>query len=389
MAKDKNNLLYVNLEVLFLFGLVYLYLTGMNTGIVQETDNGERSGQANVQKNNVDQNFLFENQAIIAENLSIPWEIAFLPDGRILVTERSGNLVLIGEDVQKFLVPNVEHLGEGGLLGMALHPDFENNRWIYIYKTSRVNEQIQNIVERFEFNDELTNSTIILDGIPASQNHNGGRMAFGPDGQLYITTGDAQNSMLAQDLNSLAGKILRIQDNGNISEGNPWQNEVWSYGHRNPQGLAWDGQGRLWSTEHGRSGILSGYDELNLIVKGGNYGWPLIQGDEQEEDMIAPVMQSGALETWAPAGLAYLDNTLYFAGLRSQSIYSVQIASSGAVDHLAVSPRNKGRLRAVKIGPDGFIYITTSNHDGRSEPQQGDDKIIRINPRALTQDLSD
>ena len=215
---------------------------------------------------------------VVAENLEIPWEVAFLPSGELLVTERPGRLLKIGQDKKVFQISGVRHIGEGGLLGLTLHPDFENNNLIYLYLTSTDNGEVVNRVERYKLeNDTLTNREVILEGIGGASNHDGGRIKFGPDGFLYITTGDAQNSKLSQDTNSLNGKILRVTADGEIPSDNPFGNAVYSYGHRNVQGLAWDSEGRLWATEHGRSGILSGLDELNLIEKGKNYGWPDIQ----------------------------------------------------------------------------------------------------------------
>lgn len=312
---------------------------------------------------------------IIAENLQIPWEIAFLPDGSMLVTERPGNLLKIGKDsklIQK--IEGVAHVGEGGLQGMALHPSFGQNNWIYLYFTTQTDSGLTNRIERYRLvNDQLSDKTIILGGIPGAQFHDGGRIEFGPDGLLYVTTGDAGNKASAQDINSSSGKILKINDDGSNLE-------VYSYGHRNPQGLAWDEQGRLWITEHGPSGIESGYDEVNLIVQGGNYGWPEIQGDQTREGMIAPVVQSGANDTWAPAGMVFFDGSFFFAGLRGETLYEAKLSSNDTLTLVSHFRKEYGRLRAVVLGPDNYLYLTTSNTDGRGTEQVGDDKIIRIDP---------
>lgn len=321
------------------------------------------------------------DEEVIAENLSIPWEIAFLPDGDILVTERPGNLKRIGKNGALIHVSGVAHSGEGGLLGMALHPDFKNNNYIYLYSTTRTNNDLANRVERYKFsNDQLTDRKIIIDGIEGSNNHDGGRIAFGPDKLLYITTGDAENKDSAQNKDSLNGKILRVTDEGGIPTDNPYGNAVYSYGHRNPQGITWDSAGNLWETEHGPSGVGTGYDELNKIEKGKNYGWPTIQGDETQAGMERPVFQSGRNETWAPSGIAYLRNHLIYAGLRGQSLYIAEL-NGGTAKNLTTMLRSKyGRLRTVVVGPDNMLYITTNNGDGRGTKRPGDDKIIRIKP---------
>lgn len=321
---------------------------------------------------------------IVAENLAIPWEIAFLPDGDLLVTERPGTLKRIGKEGRVYDIEGVEHVGEGGLLGMTLHPQFQENRWLYLYLTTKDESGLINRVDRYRFeNDHLSEKKTIIDKIPGAAYHDGGRIVFGPDGYLYITTGDASRSNLAQDIDSLAGKILRLKDDGLIPPDNPFGNAVYSYGHRNPQGLAWDNKGRLWATEHGRSGILSGLDELNLIEKGKNYGWPVIQGDETRAGMELPVAQSGPDATWAPAGVAFLNGSLFFGGLRGESLYEAKILNENKVSLRVYFQQEFGRIRAVALGPDGYIYIATSNTDGRGEPRLNDDKIIKINPKVF------
>lgn len=323
---------------------------------------------------------------VVAQNLEIPWEIGFLPDGDLLVTERPGWLVRIGNNRKVIQIEGVRHVGEGGLLGLAVHPRFDHNHWIYLYLTTLAGDGLINRVERYRLeNDRLTNRHLIIDKIPGAAIHDGGRIAFGPDRYLYITTGDAGKPNLAQDKNSLAGKILRLWDDGSIPKDNPFGNAIWTYGHRNPQGLAWDGSGRLWATEHGRSIPFSGYDEINLIEKGKNYGWPEIQGDESGPGMEKPAIHSGPDTTWAPAGAAYLDDNIFFGGLRGEVLYQTEIPFYGtALGQLKIHFDGQfGRIRAVVIGPDGYLYISTSNTDGRGNPRAGDDKIIKINPTAL------
>ena len=320
---------------------------------------------------------------VVAKDLDIPWEIAFLPSGEMLVTERSGKLLKIGTQTQIIQeIEGVKHIGEGGLLGLALHPNFDQNHFLYLYLTTQESNQISNRVERYKFSDNaLSERKIILTGIKGSSNHDGGRIAFGPDNYLYITTGDAQNPNLSQDKESLNGKILRIKDDGTIPIDNPFGNAVYSLGHRNPQGIAWDQNNFLWATEHGPSGLQTGYDEINFIRKGANYGWPIIKGDEKKDNLTSPVLQSGSRDTWAPAGLIYWDGSLFFAGLKGEALYEAKIKKDNKLTLTAHFKNEFGRIRAVALGQDRFIYISTSNRDDRGELKQGDDKIIKINPR--------
>lgn len=322
---------------------------------------------------------------IIAEDLEIPWEAAFFADGAMIVTERPGNLTVIGKEIKKVPVETTYHHGEGGLMGMALHPDFKNNQWIYLYNTVEKNGKTVNRVERYKFTGSgLSDKTIIIDNIPGASYHDGGRIAFGPDGLLYITTGDAGEGLLAQDLNSLAGKILRIKDDGSLPSDNPFGTAVYSYGHRNAQGLAWDPSDQLWSTEHGPSGVIGGRDELNKIEKGKNYGWPLIAGDESSPGMESPIIQSGLLETWAPASALFWDGSVFFGGLMGEALYEARIEES-KVDLKEHFKGRFGRIRTVLLGPDGYFYFMTSNRDGRGTPRKGDDKIIKIDPALFRQ----
>ncbi|HYF13374.1 MAG TPA: PQQ-dependent sugar dehydrogenase [Candidatus Paceibacterota bacterium] len=324
--------------------------------------------------------------SIIAEGLEIPWDIAFV-DGGYLVTQRTGSVVAIDKDGNKreIQIQGVKRTGEGGLLGIVLHPDFETNRLLYLYMTApgRTNET-ENRVVRFKYeNGTLTDDGVIINNIPGAIYHDGGRMEFGPDGMLYVTTGDATRDVIAQNKNSLGGKILRLEDDGKIPADNPFGTAVWSYGHRNPQGLAWDSQGQLWETEHGRSGVRSGMDEINLIEKGANYGWPDIEGDETKAGMETPALHSGPDDTWAPASAAIIGNRLFFGGLLGEALYEVTISGNSVTNLKEHFKGEYGRIRTVRVGPDGMLYITTSNRDGRGSPNTGDDKVIRVNPERL------
>jgi glucose/arabinose dehydrogenase len=316
---------------------------------------------------------------IIAKQLDTPWELVFLPDKSILLTERPGQLIKINQG-NNFIqqIADVHETSEGGLMGLALHPNFTSNHWLYLFLTYSSPKGLFNRIERYTFeNNQLSNKTIILDGIKASQFHDGGRLAFGPDGNLYITTGDASNDQLAQDINSLNGKILRVKDDGSIPPDNPFNNAVYSYGHRNPQGLAWDDRGNLWETEHGPSGTQTGHDELNLIQKGKNYGWPIIVGDQTKENMITPVLNSGS-DTWAPSNLQFINGSLFFTGLRGQALYEVKLKGTSISPLIAHFKNKYGRLRVLKLGPDKVLYLGTSNLDGRGQSKPNDDQIIKF-----------
>lgn len=324
--------------------------------------------------------------SIIAENLDTPWGIVFLPDQSLLITERPGTVKRIQNNNITTIatLPQVREISEGGLLGVTLHPNFASNNYIYFYYTYSSNggNTLNRVVRMTYANNSLTDEKVIVDQIPGAANHNGGRIKFGPDKLLYVGTGDAQEPSRSQNTKSLAGKILRVTDDGKIPSGNPFNNPVYSYGHRNVQGLAWDNNGNLWATEHGRSGFPSGLDEINLIQAGKNYGWPTIQGDDTQAGMEKPSKHSGAT-TWAPAGMGFINNSLFFGGLRGEALYEVQL-QNGVIrtfkEHLT---GEYGRIREVILGPDGMLYISTSNNDGRGNPHNGDDKIIRINPAKL------
>ncbi len=318
----------------------------------------------------------------ILKNMDILWALDFLPDESLIFTERGGRVFTLSpskDTVPKMLAEfsDVTSAGEGGLLGIAVHPRFTENNFIYLYHTYDKNGELFNRVIRMKKSgDALVDKKIIVDAIPAAQNHNGGRIKFGPDGMLYITTGDAALPAHAQDMRSLAGKILRVNDDGTIPESNPFPGSaVYSYGHRNPQGLAWDSEGNLWATEHG----ASAGDELNFILPGKNYGWPTIRGAQKSAGMESPVIESGS-STWAPSGAAVFEGSFFFTGLRGQALYELDLNSRILKTHFN---GQFGRVRDVVHGPDNFLYLLTSTRDGRGIPMNGDDQIIRINPWKL------
>lgn len=328
-------------------------------------------------------NINFPDKEVLIENLEIPWGIEFLPNGNLLITERVGRLLHfdVGSGEKEFInIPTAEHVGEGGLLGIALHPNFIENNFVYLYMTTRSEGSLVNRVERYRWqNGILSGGEIIISDISGAVYHDGGRIKFGPeeDGQryLYITTGDAGIPRLSQDDNNLAGKILRISDGGSVPNDNPFNNEIYSYGHRNPQGITWDSQNRLWSTEHGPVAN----DELNLIEKGRNYGWPDSVGDEVLSQTVGPIIHSGN-NTWAPAGVTYWQGSIFFVGLRGSAIYEAVLNDDRVVEFKEHYKNEFGRIRDIRVGPDEMFYILTSNRDGRGNPREGDDKVIRINP---------
>ncbi|KKR30764.1 hypothetical protein A2715_02010 [Candidatus Woesebacteria bacterium RIFCSPHIGHO2_01_FULL_39_32] len=376
--------------ILVAVGVFYARTSNKSSGQDQENktsipflNNNSQDSSDNVNTENI------PKTTVIATGLDTPWAIAFLPDGGVLITERKGTVRLINSSGD--LLPNpiaeiecVKEIGEGGLQGIALHPDFPSNYFVYLYYTySESGGNTLNKVVRMTYrNQKLSDEKVIVNAIPGAANHDGGRIKFGPDKMLYITTGDAQNPSNAQDTDSLSGKILRVTYEGNPAAGNPFRNRVYSYGHRNPQGISWDANGTLWETEHGPSGLETGNDEFNRIEIGKNYGWPEIRGKETREGMVTPIIESGRSDTWAPAGLAYINGKFYFGGLRGQALYRVTLSGNSA--ELETFFKGEfGRLREVIAGPDNMLYITTSNRDGRGDPESDDDKVIRVNPEKL------
>lgn len=334
---------------------------------------------------------------VVAENLFVPWSIVFTSSDRILVTERSGyikeivNGVLNPEPLHNF--PEVSTRAEEGLMGLAVDPNYkENNRLYACVAYEQGNALAVKVVRLIDRGSIIDRDGIVLDNIPAARYHAGCRLAFGPDEKLYITTGDATNKQIAQDLNSLGGKILRINTDGSVPADNPFENSyVYSYGHRNAQGIDWHPEsGVLLSTEHGPSVFdgPAGGDEVNRIVAGGNYGWPIVSHDENKSGLIAPVIQFTPATAPASA-LVYSGNIfpqwkgdLLYGGLRGQGIYRVSFTDINATEVSEVErlSYNVGRVRDVVEGPDGYIYFSTSNEDGRGDAQTNDDKIYRIIP---------
>jgi glucose/arabinose dehydrogenase len=338
------------------------------------------------------------------ENLQIPWSLVFLPDGRALVSERPGRIRLIKEGKllgSPYAAVEVNHEGEGGLMGLALHPDFPRKPFLYAMHTYRKEGSIYNRVIRLK--DEGSRGIferVITDQIPGGKNHNGGRIAFGPDRLLYVTAGETFKGDLAQDLRSLGGKILRITDEGQVPGDNPFRGSpVYSYGHRNPQGLAWHPKTKdFFESEHGPSGesLQFANDEINVIIKGGNYGWPEVVAAPGKKPYIDPLVVWK--NTTPPSGMTFytgevlpdLRDNLFVATLRSQALIRIKLEAaknsyrvSGIERWFANdgSQGKYGRLRDVVEGPDGALYFLSNNRDGRGTPREGDDKIYRIVPQ--------
>nr|WP_203870900.1 PQQ-dependent sugar dehydrogenase [Plantactinospora endophytica] len=307
----------------------------------------------------------------LVRDLAAPWGLAFLPDGTALVTERDSKRVLQVSGGTAREVARIEEAapsGEGGLLGLAVSPAYATDRWVYVYYTAADDNRIA----RLRLGEPARE--IVLSGIPrGSRTHNGGRIAFGPDGMLYVGTGDAGDRDAAQDRNSLAGKILRMTPDGRPAPGNPFRDTlVYSYGHRNVQGLGWHADGTMWAAEFGQNH----YDELNRIRAGGNYGWPEVEGDSDDNRFVAPVATWGTDEA-SPSGLAVVGDRVWLACLRGQRLYRIGTDGQAAE---ALLTGDYGRLRHVAPAPDGSLWVLTSNRDGRGSPEDGDDRILRLVP---------
>lgn len=326
----------------------------------------------------------------VARGLDVPWAIAFTSPTRTLVTERSGTIRAIVDGVLQpeplLTLSDVSSSDEEWLMSLTLDPEYSTNKYIYIsYAYRAANGMMVKVVRLTDEGNSLTSPRIIIDLIPAAKYHAGSRLAFGPDGKLYISTGDATDKSLAQNMNSLAGKILRINADGSIPSDNPQKwSPIWSYGHRNPQGLAWIGE-ELYSSEHGPSVFdgPAGGDEVNKIVRGGNYGWPLVSHLKTREGTVAPLRVFTPAE--APASLMAYSGTmfpqyrghLFFWALKGEGI--VILAPDGeGLQLVGKIATDYGRIREVVEAPDGSLYFTTSNRDGRGTIRAGDDKVYRI-----------
>jgi aldose sugar dehydrogenase len=334
---------------------------------------------------------------VVASGLRVPWALAFAPDGRLFFTERPGRIRVIEKGQLRpdpvATLPVVSS-GEGGLLGLALDPGFARNGALYVMYTHGSGSSARNRISRLTLRDtQAVEEVVLLEGILGAGVHDGGRLKVGPDGKLYATTGDASQRDLAQAKETLNGKILRLNLDGSIPADNPFPGSpVYSYGHRNPEGLAWQpGTGRLYETEHGPTGEmgLCCLDEVNLIAPGANYGWPVVTGSPHDARFVDPVLDSGS-DTWAPSGAAFYEGDLFpawrgdlfFGALRGQHLHRLRLGADGrtVLQEERLFEGRFGRLRDVVLGPEGALYLTTSNQDGRGQPAADDDRILRVVP---------
>lgn len=324
-----------------------------------------------------------------ARGLEVPWDIAFTPDGEMFITERAGKLKLRKTDGTLTTVAElnqVAQVGESGLTGMVLHPDFGSNHRLYLYYTYRDAGEILNRVSQYTYaNEAITNERAIIDRLPGGSIHNGGRLAFGRDGKLWVLTGDAARPNLAQDKTSLAGKVLRANDDGSVPNDNPTPGSlVYSLGHRNPQGLDWHPlTEELLVTSHGETA----HDEINLVTPNSNHGWPVEKKCNEQAPYTPPILCSGQ-ETWAPSAGVFWGSdpwrfrySFFFTGLRSGKLQRIAVIDGKVAEQEVIIDGTYGRLRGATKGPDNALYITTSNHDGRGKPQPGDDKVLKLTPK--------
>src|SRR5688572_8946917 len=336
----------------------------------------------------------------VASGLEVPWGIAFLPNGNILLTERPGRVRLIenGRLVAEpvYTVPDVEPSGESGLMDISIHPNFSTNNYVYLAYAYRKDGKRDKVV-RYRFSgNRLVEPRTIIEDMPAASNHAGMRARFGPDGKLYITVGDSTDWNLAQDTNSIAGKTLRLNDDGTVPNDNPFvgrqgnRPEIFSLGHRNAQGLAWQpGSGLMFQTEHGPSGFEGrggGADEVNIVERGKNYGWPTIYGTRTQAGLESPLLEYSP--ACAPASGAFYNGSalpnfkgnFFFGCLRGTRMIRVVLDGRRVVSQENLLNETYGRIREVAEGPDGFLYFSTSNRDGRGRAAKDDDRIMKLVP---------
>lgn len=336
----------------------------------------------------------------VAGGLQVPWGFAFLPDRNLLFTERPGRVRLLENGKLRpepvYVVPDVEPSSESGLMDISIHPNFASNSYVYLAYAYNKDGKRDKVVRYKLAANKLTEPKVIIEDLPAAANHAGMRARFGPDGKLYVTVGDATDWEDAQDNMSLAGKTLRLNDDGTLPSDNPfvgkagYRPEIFSTGHRNAQGLAWQpGSGLMFQTEHGPSGFEGrggGADEVNIVERGKNYGWPTIYGNRKQAGLESPLLEYSP--ACAPASAAFYNGDVlpafkgnfFFGCLRGERLIRVVLNGRNVVSQENLLSDTYGRIREVAEGPDGYIYFSTSNRDGRGSPAKDDDRILRIVP---------
>ncbi|KJK35420.1 glucose sorbosone dehydrogenase [Streptomyces variegatus] len=318
----------------------------------------------------------------VAEDLESPWGLAPLPGGGLLVASRDDGTILrvdekTGRKTEMGEVPGVSAAGEGGLLGIALSPDYASDHMVYAYFTSASDNRVVRMIYDGQkpSGEQLGAPDTVFKGIPKGFIHNGGRIEFGPDKMLYVGTGESGDTGLSQDRNSLGGKILRLTPEGEPAPGNPFPDSpVYSYGHRNVQGLAWDGKQRLFAAEFGQDT----WDELNAIKPGDNYGWPEAEGKSDDSEFHNPIDQWSTAEA-SPSGIAYAEGSIWMAGLRGKRLWRIPLnGTEASAEPQAFLEGEYGRLRTVVPAGGDRLWLVTSNTDGRGSAKDGDDRILEL-----------
>jgi glucose/arabinose dehydrogenase len=309
----------------------------------------------------------------VATGLRAPWSIVRIGDATLVSQRDDARILRLNDDgstVEVGVVPGVAHGGEGGLLGLA-YLEADGETWLYAYFTAAGDNRIV----RMPYDEgELGEPEVVLSGIAKANNHNGGRIAFGPDGMLYATTGDAAQPDRSQDPASLNGKILRMTPEGEAPDDNPTPGSlVYSLGHRNPQGIAWDDAGQLWAAEFGQNT----WDEFNRIDPGANYGWPIVEGQTGDDRFVDPVLQWATSDA-SPSGLTYVNGTFFLAALKGERVWAIYIADDGTAGATPWFVGEFGRIRDVAAGPDDSLWFLTNNTDGRGDVRDGDDRLMQV-----------
>lgn len=343
------------------------------------TEEADETEDQNTEEKTAPEETIPDELTVLAENLNAPWSIEKI-ENTFYITERPGAIVKVEAEEETRQEVNLSDdlatAEEAGFMGFVLASDFKESQQAYAYYTyTNEKGQFNKVIALTLEGDQWTEMSVLLDEIPSGPYHHGGRIKIGPDDLLYVTVGDALNENSAQEQDSLAGKILRMNLDGSIPEKNPFANSyVYSYGHRNVQGLSWLPDGALYASEHGNQAN----DEINHIEAGKNYGWPLIEGTQEQDGLVSPEFTSGSDQTWAPSGMTSFENKLYVAGLRGNAVFVFDLKTGDVQEVLT----DFGRIRDVYI-EGNHLYFITNNTDGRGDPEEADDKLYRIGLREL------